>query len=377
VKPINYIVHISRKRWILCWVVSLLLAFPATTLLGIAQARATTKAKAEPAQIARSVHQWSAYLAKQAESTAADFFVALTAARIVDRLLWGWHWWWGPWGGWVGPWCGGFVDIYYDAVHVIDIDIDIAVIDAEIAIEDYVLDAELYQGELDAIDDELAHSDFELSDADLEAIAEPGIGEEIDDVAAETLPVTEYPDTEDSPELDELPSTEGQPDIDELPEPEPIPEPDVLPEAETYPEAEQLPDADQIPEPEAFPELEPMPTEDAHGLCRRDGRRFEASPAGWIRPEADLGDIRQQRSLDMGSRPCRRISGRTAPWRPGHPGAWPLGALADRRVCPNFREPTRARLAAANSPVSLCSPCRSSYRPWTQDHIPQVTEHDP
>jgi hypothetical protein len=414
----NYILHISRKRWILWSVVSLLMAFTATALLGMDQARAATKAKAEPAQIARGVHQWSAYLAKQAGSTkaldknnkravpfwnavkrlnagaaklqrdlaakrptyldalgdtrsaytsvqvtyeqsgakssrmekaltnigrglsllerhagptrasksrakglsakqkrqleamkakqkelqsklrqveskvrsnraairairdiraqsdrsynagitAADFFAALMAARIVDGLLWGWHWWWGPWGGWVGPWCGGFVDIYYDAVHVIDI--DISVIDTEIAIKDYVLDADLYQGELDAIDDELAHSDFELSDADLGAIAEPGIGEEIDDVGAETLPTDELPDSEVSPEIDELPTPEVPPEVDELPAPEPeqLPEPDVLPEVESHPEPDPLPEAEQIPEPEAFPEPEPPPSEDAPGL---------------------------------------------------------------------------------------------------------------
>jgi len=100
-------------------------------------------------------------------NTAADFFAALLAARIVDGLLWGRHWWWGPWGGWVGLWCGGFVDIYYESIDVIDV--DISVIDAEIVVEDYLLDAGLNDAELYAIDDELGCGDFDLSDSERDA----------------------------------------------------------------------------------------------------------------------------------------------------------------------------------------------------------------
>lgn len=70
----------SLSRWTLCWVLSLLLAFPSTMLIGVGPAQAAAKTKADPAQIARGIHQWTGYLAKQAGNTKA---LAKTDKRAV------------------------------------------------------------------------------------------------------------------------------------------------------------------------------------------------------------------------------------------------------------------------------------------------------
>ena len=178
-------------------------------------------------------------------NTAADYFAALMAARVIDGLLWGWHWWWGPWGGWIDPWCGGFVDVYYDSISVIDI--DMTVIDVDIDIEDYALDADIDQVELDAVDDELSSGDFDLSEAEIDTIADDGFGDGAGDLEMETLPEPELPgEGEAVPEIDLLPEPEALPEVDTLPEPEPLP----VPELESFPE----------------PVAEPMPIDNGGGF---------------------------------------------------------------------------------------------------------------
>jgi hypothetical protein len=49
-----------------------------------------------------------------------DFLAAMIALRIIDGLLWGHHYQWGPWGGWYPGYNVVVIDIYQD------IDIDIA-----------------------------------------------------------------------------------------------------------------------------------------------------------------------------------------------------------------------------------------------------------
>jgi uncharacterized membrane protein YgcG len=188
-------------------------------------------------------------------STAADFFAALLAARVIDGLLWGWHWWWGPWGGWIGPWCGGFVDIYYESVSVIDV--DVTVLDAGIVIDDYALDAGLDRFELDALDQELGGENFELTDAELDSLGGEGVGQGSGEGISD-------PDEGDLQEPSQPLEAEIPPEVDEPPMQEALPEPEPLPDVDTGVVTETLPEPAALPEPEAI--AEPMPIEDRGGL---------------------------------------------------------------------------------------------------------------
>ncbi len=195
----------------------------------------------------------------RSRDTAADFFAALLAARVTDGLLWGWHWWWGPWGGWIGPWCGGFVDIYYESVSVIDV--DVTVLDAGIEIDDYALDAGLDQIELDAVDDELSRDDFELTDAELDSLDGEGLGQGADEGIDEGIGDTDVGDLQEPMQPLE---TEIPPEVDEHPTQEALPEPEPLPDMDTGLVTESLPEPEALPETEAI--AEPMPIEDPGGM---------------------------------------------------------------------------------------------------------------
>ena len=88
----------SLPRWTLCWTLSLLLAFPSITLFGIGEAHAAAKTKADPAQIARGVHQWTGFLAQRAAKAkkgalakdnkrAAPFWAALKRLSAASSQL--------------------------------------------------------------------------------------------------------------------------------------------------------------------------------------------------------------------------------------------------------------------------------------------------
>ena len=103
---------------------------------------------------------------RNARNDVGGFVAAMTAARMMSGMIWGWHWWWGPWGYW-GP---GFIDIniivWDDWIDVCPYDWALA--DEAILVDDLGLDTlDIYGAEVAALDGWLDESDFSLDSMDM------------------------------------------------------------------------------------------------------------------------------------------------------------------------------------------------------------------
>ncbi|WP_428687804.1 hypothetical protein [Roseibium sp.] len=182
---------------------------------------------------------------RNAGNTLGDFLAAMVAIRIIDGILWGGHWWWGPWGGWCNDFSINYIGIYNDIL--IDMPYDWAYYDAlQAEIDDAILE--------DAIDT------ADLDDA--EAYVEEDLADLSEDDIALNVEGVDMPEAEDfdNPDfgLDEDAALQPveQPDVEpEAPEPE-------LPDIAPPPEEVELPDEGNLPAVEDIaPEPEPMPVE--------------------------------------------------------------------------------------------------------------------
>ena len=121
---------------------------------------------------------------------------------MIDGLLWGSHWWWGPWGGWYGDWSVGWIGIHHSIIGDFDYDwgyyesveVDVGTLDLDVAIDD---------AELTELDSFVESQDVDLAEdfaaISLEGVAQPGEGElddplfdgASDDALTEQLPAIE------------------------------------------------------------------------------------------------------------------------------------------------------------------------------------------
>ena len=164
----------------------------------------------------------------RSRDTLGDFLAALITLRIIDGMLWGWHWWWGPWGVWVPDYTFIYVDVYYyDAIDVIDYDWDL--VDYEIDVADLDLNVSMDEAELDTMDAFVDSPEFDYAPADLTH------GGELD---ASELDQDNLTDLESEPES--LPETtfDGEPSFEETAPadltPEPMPMGQPLLQDDTY-----------------------------------------------------------------------------------------------------------------------------------------------
>lgn len=103
---------------------------------------------------------------RRSRNDVGGFVGAMAAASIINNMVWGWHWWWGPWGYW-GP---GYIDIniiiWDDWIDVCPYDWEI--VDYEVDIDDLGLDVlDLDTAELTEMDGFLDEGDFSVDDADM------------------------------------------------------------------------------------------------------------------------------------------------------------------------------------------------------------------
>ena len=152
----------------------------------------------------------------RSRNTLADFLAAIVAINIIDGLLWGCHWWWGPWGGWYPGFSVGWVEIHtivvddfdYDWDYYGDLQADVDDIDLVDAVD-----------EADAIDDAdfLDAQDLDPADAldqtELAGLVEPEAGE-LDALSTDTDSLEPAPDTAESGEDLET----AEPEVDEVAE---------------------------------------------------------------------------------------------------------------------------------------------------------------
>jgi hypothetical protein len=202
----------------------------------------------------------------RSRDTVGDFVAALFVMRMIDGLLWGCHWWWGPWGMWVGPFSYGFGDIYFVSIDIIDYDwiaMDEAVELAELGdIMDAAEVAEVIElaetademdaAEIEEMDEFVEDTDFSLDNQDLSDLSgvEPG---EMADALERAEPVEPMPEA-------------GEVDLGDVPSDDPLPETAPL---------------DEIPD-EAIPADEPME-------APMDVEPFEPPPVDMDLPVDDFG----------------------------------------------------------------------------------------
>lgn len=202
-----------------------------------------------------------------------DFLAALIAIRIIDGILYGCHWWWGPWGGWYAGFSENYIFLYDDYLEAIPYDWDYyGGIEADI--DAATLDIPVEDTELDEAQDFMEDTDIGLDGldaSDLEGVDVPAEGDlaELDDLAGdgvETMPVGGIEDeltpgdtggAEQLPIDEDIGPGEGLPE--EVPVPQPMPEPEFRPEPEPMPEPAPEPMPMPEPEPMPMPEPEPMP----------------------------------------------------------------------------------------------------------------------
>lgn len=106
---------------------------------------------------------------RQSRDNTGDYLAALVTLQVVDGLLWGWHWWWGPWGAWVEPFSSGYVDVYYASVDMMEYDWAVAEIATDIY--DYDLYVDISAAEMEYADTYIETTDFVVTEAELTEIA--------------------------------------------------------------------------------------------------------------------------------------------------------------------------------------------------------------
>ena len=99
-----------------------------------------------------------------------DFIAALVAVRIIDGLIFGWHWWWGPWGAWAVPFCFTYVDVYYESIDVVDYDWGLAEDYVDVADSD--LAVPMSDAEVESMDSYLDSAEYDVMPADIGEFAE-------------------------------------------------------------------------------------------------------------------------------------------------------------------------------------------------------------
>jgi hypothetical protein len=153
-----------------------------------------------------------------ARDRVSDFLAALLAIRVVDGLLWGWHWWWGPWGGWVEHYSFVYVDVYYDAIDVIDY--DWAVTEAEVAVGDYDLEVAIDDADVAEADAYLDATNLDVTADDIEVLGGEGLTDDAAPADLELRPedIADIPETRPAEPEPNLSDVEEPTDYSEVPE---------------------------------------------------------------------------------------------------------------------------------------------------------------
>ncbi|WP_208999732.1 hypothetical protein [Stappia sediminis] len=210
------------------------------------------------------------YEVSRSGDTLGDFLAAMVAVRIIDGLLWGCHWWWGPWGAWYPGFSIGYIGIHNTIIA--DIDYDWVYYDAlqadidEIEIEDAIDDSDLLEAEefLENQDIDLADG---LAESELHDIAAP-LPEDIDnpDYGLTDDTSAELPDEGEAELPDDAAALPDQGVDTDIETPVPIDKPQfddeqAGPEAGEFP-AEELPaQPAEVEEFDAEPAFEDLPPE--------------------------------------------------------------------------------------------------------------------
>ena len=153
-----------------------------------------------------------------ARDTVADFVAALVAIRVVDGLLWGWHWSWGPWGGWVEHYSFAYVNGYYDAIDVMDY--DWAITEAEVDLGDYDLEVAIDESDIADADDYLDAASLGVTADEIDALEGEGLTDDSMSPDLELRPedIADSPETLPAEPESNLPDLDESSDYSELPE---------------------------------------------------------------------------------------------------------------------------------------------------------------
>ncbi len=183
--------------------------------------------------------------------TLSDFLAVLIATEIIDGIIWGWHWWWGPWGFIYDEYTVGMTGLHdeimlgvaFDWADYEDLAVDVSDIDMAADFDD----AEMEEASV-AMDEQTPDFPVGLSPAALEGI------EDVNDVDLQDPDFGSYSDFEPETMEQDLSTELETLDVE-------------LQNSEELEMSEQVSTPEFEPEPiqESMFEAEPMPLDDIGG----------------------------------------------------------------------------------------------------------------